>query len=305
MSALKALTKFADANFLALYEKIILTYTKPHDTILIPYMHLGHFAFEAAINERLCFVYDTNPLIRVNFEAEFFYPSVMGLKNRLTEIKTKRDAFTSDKKHYFHPQTFDEVMSIRAFLESAPKDAVNLWIKRLVSEALRAPEDSNAIVEPEYIDVKQYALRTYGAIFSNIDPMKLLILYHFIPLFFNDEKEAEAELKGQKVRMAYYAPYSFDVYDYVDKNFLKMWFCEISKEQLLWYADEVNNENHMKKDFLSLHRKLESGGVIFVERAIGQDLEAFFKLAFFYGYENIQAFGTEAREFFIFRKISV
>lgn len=306
MGELAQPVKITDNNFLNLSEKIIITYTRPNDYVLIPYMQWGAFAFEAAINERQCLVYDTNPLIKVNFESEFFYPSVAGVKSRLAEIKIKRNCFESDKKHFFDPQTFDEVMSVRAYLEGAPKDAINLWIKRLVGEALKSPFENNLVADPEYIDVKEFAMRTYKAIFDSIDPMKLLILHHYIPEFFSSENKLDEKLDGHKVKMIYYAPYTFDVNEYYEKNLLKMWFCDVSKEELLWYAGENKDENHYKKDFLSLHKKLESGGVIFVEKLAKHSLDAFFKLALFYGYENVQAFCSEkGREIYLLRKISV
>lgn len=69
---LKELVKISDWDFLGLSEKIISTYTKPGDKVILPYMSADNFVFELAINERQCLIYDNNPLVRINFEADFF-----------------------------------------------------------------------------------------------------------------------------------------------------------------------------------------------------------------------------------------
>lgn len=72
MQGLKDLIKVSEADYLSIYEKVILSQTNEREEILVPYMSMGNFAFEAAINERKCLVYDDNPLIKINFESEFF-----------------------------------------------------------------------------------------------------------------------------------------------------------------------------------------------------------------------------------------
>ncbi|WP_279128766.1 hypothetical protein [Helicobacter winghamensis] len=306
MQGLKDLIKVSEADYLSIYEKVILSQTNEREEILVPYMSMGNFAFEAAINERKCLVYDDNPLIKINFESEFFYPSFAGIRNRLGEIKINRNFADCGVRRFLDPKTYDEVMSIREFLDSSPRDAVNLWIKRLVSEVLKMPQIiNNTISTPEYFDVKERVLRTYKAVLSNIDPMKILILHYCIPSFFDNESAIEAMLNGKKVKMAYYAPYVFNAEIYFEQHLLKMWFSNISKERLK--AAQVSNaeyENREKKDFLFLHKKLESGGVIFVEKAKEYNLDGFFKLALFYGYENLKAFcDTKGNAIYLLRKL--
>ena len=139
MKGLKECVKVADTDFLAIYEKAILSHTQADDNILVPYMSIGDFAFEAAINERKCLVYDNNPVIKINFESEFFYPSLAGIRARFKEIRMIKNHPDCGVKRSFNSQLYDEVMSIRTFLDSAPRDAINLWIRRLVAETLRMP----------------------------------------------------------------------------------------------------------------------------------------------------------------------
>lgn len=307
MQGLKDLLKVSDVDYLSIYEKVILSYTNVGENVLIPYMSMGNFAFEAAINERKCLVYDDNPMIKINFESEFFYPSLAGIRNRLSEIKIMRNFPDCGIKRFLNAKTYDEVMSIRGFLDSAPKDAVNLWIWRLVSEMLKMPKVVNGVItSPEYFNTREIALRTYKAVLSSIDPMKILILHYYVPSFLNNETALEETLKDKKVKMAYYAPYAFNADDYFENNLLKMWFSNINKEHLK--KSQVLNkesENREKKDFLSLHKKLENGGMLFVEKAKDYSLEAFFKLAFFYGYENVKAFcNTKGDSLYLMRKLS-
>ena len=57
------------------------------------------------------------------------------------------------------------------------------------------------------------------------------------------------------------------------------------------------------KKVKDLHKKLESGGLLLVEKTHNYDLEAFFKLALFYGYENIKSFASpKGREVYLMRK---
>lgn len=307
MQGLKELVKVSDTDYLSIYEKVILSHTNEKDEILVPYMSMGNFAFEAAINERKCLVYDDNPLIKINFESEFFYPSFAGIRNRLSEIKITRNFPDCGVKRFLDSKTYDEVMSIREFLSSSPRDRLNLWIHRLVSEALKMPRVVNNIVStPQYFDVKEFVLHTYKAVLSNIDPMKILILHYYIPIFYDNENAVDATLNGKKIKMVYYAPYIFNPEVYFETHLLKMWFSNISKERLK--AAQVGNterESREKKDFLSLHKKLASGGIILVEKTKEYNLDGFFKLALFYGYENLNSFCDEdGGEIYLLRKLS-
>ncbi len=194
---LKELVKISDWDFLGLSEKIISTYTKPGDKVILPYMSADNFVFELAINERQCLIYDNNPLVRINFEADFFYPSLAGIKTRLSEIKVVGDFPDCGVKKFLHPRTYNEAMAIRLFLDSEPKDAINLWIKYLSAEALRMPKTSKGELEElEYIDIKDFILKKYKISFSEVDPMRLLLLHKSAPEFLHDEKELDEILKG-------------------------------------------------------------------------------------------------------------
>lgn len=211
----------------------------------------------------------------------------------MSEIKVVGDFPDCGVKKFLHPRTYNEAMAIRLFLDSEPKDAINLWIKYLSAEALRMPKTSKGELEElEYIDIKDFILKKYKISFSEVDPMRLLLLHKSAPEFLHDEKELDEILKGTKVKLAHYAPYRFNVREYFSKNLLKMWFHNISKEQLMsaFVEDETAWNLRCKKDFLSLHKRLGSGGMILVEKANEYAIEEFFKLAFFYGYENVRAF---------------
>lgn len=304
---LKELVKISDWDFLGLSEKIISSYTKPGDKVILPYMSADNFVFEIAINERQCLIYDNNPLVRINFEADFFYPSLAGIKSRLSEIKVVGDFPDCGVKKFLHPRTYNEAMAIRLFLDGEPKDAINLWIKCLSAEALKMPKTSKGELEElEYIDIKEFILKKYKIIFSEVDPMRLLLLHKSAPEFLHDEKELDEILKGTKVKLAHYAPYRFNVREYFSKNLLKMWFHNISKEQLMtaFVEDETAWNLRCKKDFLSLHKRLGSGGMILVEKANEYVIEEFFKLAFFYGYENVRAFcNTKGVQAYLMKKL--
>lgn len=304
---LKELVKISDWDFLGLSEKIISSYTKPGDKVILPYMSADNFVFEIAINERQCLIYDNNPLVRINFEADFFYPSLAGIKSRLSEIKVVGDFPDCGVKKFLHPRTYNEAMAIRLFLDGEPKDAINLWIKCLSAEALKMPKTSKGELEElEYIDIKDFILKKYKIIFSEVDPMRLLLLHKSAPEFLHDEKELDEILKGTKVKLAHYAPYRFNVREYFSKNLLKMWFHNISKEQLMtaFVEDETAWNLRCKKDFLSLHKRLGSGGMILVEKANEYVIEEFFKLAFFYGYENMRAFcNTKGVQAYLMKKL--
>lgn len=306
LQGLKELVKVSDWDFLGLNEKIILSYTKPGDKVIIPYMSADIFAFESAINERRCLVYDNNPLVKINFESQFFYPSLAGLKSRLNEIKIVGDFPDCGVKKFLHPKTYNEAMAIRLFLEGEPKDAINLWIQSLSAESLRMPKIwKEELEELEYIDIKGFVFKEYKTIFSEVDPMRVLLLHKSAPEFLKDEKELDEALKGTKVKLAYYAPYRFNVREYYNKNLLKIWFHNISKEQLMkaFVEDGGAWNQRCKKDFLYLHKRLASGGLILVEKANEYTIEEFLKLSFFYGYENISAFcNTKGVQAYLMKK---
>lgn len=61
---------------------------------------------------------------------------------------------------------------------------------------------------------------------------------------------------------------------------------------------------NVAKGFLSLHKRLASGGLILVEKANEYSIEEFFKLSFFYGYENVRAFcNTKGIQAYLMKKL--
>lgn len=305
LEGLKQLVLVSDSDFLSLPEKLILANSQENDFVIFPYMYQGHFAFESALNERKCLIYDSNPLVKINFESEFFYPSLFGIKARLDSIKVNNDFTESNAQKYLNPRTYIEVLAIKNHLSKANGDAIDLWIKRLVCEALKIPptipQNPNEIA---YLDIKAFILKMYKNIYSNLDPMKTLILHTHIPQFITEEN-IDSKLKGGKCKIAFYAPYQFNAKEYFKNNFLKMWFCDIDGESLVNNSPQNKQEwdNKCKKDFAFIHKRLESGGIIYVEKTHEEEVYEFFKMALFYSYTNFASFTNQKGDkVFVFKK---
>lgn len=273
-------------------EHAVSNYSKPNDFILFPYFPQSAFVAEAAASERICYIFDSNPLVKPMFESEFCYPSLMGLRNRLQSLKTIAKFPDCGVQKFFNEQTYNEIMAIRLFLEDAPQDAINPWIRRLCADSLKPPNPKAELIE--YVDIKDSIYKNYKTIFQEADPMKILIQHSYKPNF-SDKDAFETQFKDKKVPIIYYSPYQINIEEYAAKNFLKMWFFAITKEDLLDAIpqDETQWVSRCKRDFQFLHKKLDLGGIFYIETHKIEDVSEFLKIALFYNYKNLHFFENE------------
>lgn len=284
--------KISDDEFTALFESVIKSNTNIDDMVLIPYMFNTDFAFDVAINERKCLVCDYNPLVGANFESEFFYPSIAGIRNTLTAIAINNYP-PSKASSMMNAQSYNEVMSIKGYLDGAPSTSINLWLRRLTAEMLHMPKPDQK--EFPYINVKEFVINTYKTIWNTIDPMKILLMHNYVPIFAKDEGELRHFSNNEIIKLVQYAPYRLNGEEYFTRNALKMWFNGIPRQKLKDIVPSEKSEwdARSKKDFLWLHKKLESGGCIVAQVSDEEDIVEFLKLSVFYGYENVGAFENE------------
>ncbi|CAM2907030.1 hypothetical protein [Helicobacter burdigaliensis] len=283
---LKETTKITEVQKMRLAEECIIKNIHENAKALIYQLNCEDFAYELASNERTCVIYSNNPLVKIHYQSRFSFPSITGLKHRLKNIELVNFTPNATILEYLNPKTYSEFLSFRLYLEDAPKDIINLWIKSILGEILENIPKMMHNKEPYCIDVKEQILEYYQNIYQNINPIRLLILHSFIPHFIEDTAQIEESLGGAKTTLVYYNPLFWQTQKFYSYNLLKIWFFGVSKENLaqiappskeLWIAQS-------KKDFAIINKNLENRGLLYIESSQMQELEEFLKLALFYNY---------------------
>ncbi|WP_104721586.1 hypothetical protein [Helicobacter mesocricetorum] len=279
---LKTPMQVSENNLLELMENIILKTTKEDSKVLLYCLNNPNFAFALATNERISFILDNNPLTKIHTQCQFSYPSSAGLKNRLKEIKISCFEMPPDMSKYFAPRIYNELLSFKEFLKNSPDDSINLWIKCLINSFL-APTNTKI---PEDMELKEFIVNKYKQIYQNVSSTKLLILNPYIPNFLSSPTELES-IFSHKAHLIYYAPSIFEKDRFYKQNFLRMWFFDITEQDLLKMS-KINFEQQLNQNFILINKILETGGILYIEIQDIQKMEKFFKIATFYGYKNIQ-----------------
>lgn len=284
---LKEATKITEVQKMRLAEDCIIKNTYENTKTLIYQMNCDDFAYELASNERSVLIYSNNPLVKIHYQSRFSFPSITGLKQRLKNVELVSFAPNAVLLEYLSPKTYSEFLSLKLYLEDAPKDVINLWIKSILGEILENVMKNYSIKkEPCNFDVKEQVIEYYKNIYQNINPIRLLILHSFIPHFIEDVAQIEESLGKKKTTLIYYNPLFLQSQKFYSSNFLKIWLFGVTKDNLaqiappsrdLWIAQS-------KKDFATINKHLDNRGLLYIESSQIQDLEEFLKLALFYNY---------------------
>lgn len=294
-----------DNSFKKLPRSIFERVTSKGSTTFIPYAGNSDVAMILAMLERKTILSDINPLTKILQEAYYNFPSASGLEKRLRSIPIQEDirAEPSTIETYFQPRVLQELLSIKDFLhKEEKKDAIDQWIaciltQNIILNAQKTLAAPNNEIEGEYVELTSFIVKEFRKIFSEIDPLKMLILRQYRPVFRTETlRESHKALQGNSFPLICYSPPFFDLKKYYEDNLLCLWFNEVSRETLeSMMPKNMDAWNERATiDFRILNSLVESRGHIMLQASKEQLATAFLAQAKKAGYEQTTAVANQA-----------
>ena len=327
---LSNLVELSNEDFAKIPEQIFNTFCTEDDALLFPYLKEVDVALSATISDKKCFIYDTNPLTKMLYEAKFFYPSLNGIRNRLREITIYEKCPDTPISKYFEKPIYNQIISFKLFLQKSLQDPTNIWIahlcvlgikeaqkiqkkkekaqKKAKEEQTQEPEIVESQIKeatPQEFNFKNFIVESYKNIYTKVELEKILISHFCRPFITTDTDKIDEKSKHGKFSFAYYSPYKLDIAKTHKEHIFSMWFYGIRTEALkkAFALNEQEWDSRYKKDFAFIHKRLKSGGIIMVEKN-PNEIQSFIKMTNLYGYQNIKSFISQDKQvLFLLKKL--
>jgi hypothetical protein len=235
----------------------LLALSRPADVVFDPFAGRGTVALEAALNARVPWASDCNPLSRMLLEPRLNPPSYSQVRTRLQTVDW---AFGSPEPPellaFYHPQTLREINALKAYLGDRQRtgnfDAVDAWIRMVAINRLTGhspgffsvrtlpPNQAVSVVSQEKInrrlgqtppfrDVPRLILAKTASLLRDVDEFTRRRLEGAAAqarLFTQDCRRLDA-VPDAAVDLVITSPPFLDVVDYQKDNWLRGWFAGI------------------------------------------------------------------------------
>lgn len=236
--------------------------TEKGDTVYDPFSGRGTTVIEAGLNGRKIISNDINPLSRILSMPRFSIPKLIEIEERLRAVKIKEVIESQvDLSMFYHPDTFNEILSLRRHLktkiEEASDDHIDRWIQMIATNRLSghspgffsvytlppnqavSPEaqikiNSNRKQKPEYRDIKNLIMDKSASILRNITKAEKQSLNEAgeSAMFLANDARNTPEIDDGTVKLTVTSPPFLDVVQYSKDNWLRCWFNGIAEKEI-------------------------------------------------------------------------
>jgi len=114
--------------------------TRKGDIVYDPFCGRGTTIIEAGLSGRSAFANDANPLSRIMTEPRLFPPDLSAVEKRLSLIPHDSEGASIDLSMFYHPDTEEEIVSLRQYLlnrrEEHRDDMIDRWIAMVATNRL-------------------------------------------------------------------------------------------------------------------------------------------------------------------------
>ena len=253
-----------------------------------PFMGRGTTLIEAQLHGHRAIGNDVNPLSKILTYPRLNPPTLAEIEKRLQEINLSTDVEINEELLvFFHEDTLQEIYGWRTYFQQEQRDGVDAWLQMVACGRLTGhssgffsvftlPPNLAASVasqrkinkkrnqEPEYRDTKALIHRK----------SKQLLRHSFPDHFWQDDAmlltesaDRTPQIEDKSVDLVVTSPPFLDTIDYMQDNWLRMWFCDIEIEQgKIWQLKSLEDwVARMTNVFIELRRILKPGGRIAFE----------------------------------------
>lgn len=270
----------------------ISRYTKKDSVVFDPFLGRGTTLIQARLHGRKVIGSDINPVCLRLTKARLCPPSLEALKYRLNSIVlSSRETPHSELLEFYHPATLLEIESWKVYFSNRIQlgllDAIDEWIEMVVINRLSGhspgffsvytlPPNQAVSVErqrkinlklnqrPEYRNTKELIWKKSKALLKDVLPLDYS---NHIPDLYQASADCIPQVPSESVDLVVTSPPFLDAVDYLQDNWLRMWFCgcSVDKSQMWIIRSIADWTDKMESSLRELHRVLKPDGIIAFE----------------------------------------
>ena len=266
----------------------IQKFCKKESTIYDPFMGRGTTLIEAQLHGHRVIGNDVNPLSQILTAPRLHPPTLEEIKTRLSEIQLSTDAEIDEALLvFFHENTLQEIYGWRTYFQQKQLDTVDAWLQMVACSRLTGhstgffsvftlpPNLAASIVAQRKINEKRNQQPEYRDTKALILRKSKQLLRHSLPAYFRrddtmlltESADTTPQIEDASIDLVVTSPPFLDTIDYMQDNWLRMWFCRIEIEQgKIWQLKSLDDwVDRMTHVFVELRRVLRHGGHVAFE----------------------------------------
>ena len=266
----------------------IQKFCKKESTIYDPFMGRGTTLIEAQLHGHRGIGNDVNPLSKILTAPRLNPPTLAAIKTRLSEIQLSTDTEIDEELLvFFHEDTLREIYGWRTYFHHKQLNTVDAWLQMVACSRLTGhstgffsvftlpPNLAASIVAQRKINEKRNQKPEYRDTKALILRKSKQLLRHSLPASFRrgdamlltESAETTPQIEDASVDLVVTSPPFLDTIDYMQDNWLRMWFCHIEIEQgKIWQLKSLEDwVDRMTNVFVELRRVLRPGGQVAFE----------------------------------------
>ena len=273
-------------------EYFIKRHAPPGSVVFDPFLGRGTTLIEARLHGCRTIGSDVNPLsIRLAL-PRLRPPTLEQIKDRLNSVVLNPSSNETDGLlEFFHPDTLEEIQGWMAYFrqrrELGLMDGADEWIEMVAANRLTGhsngffsvytlPPNQAVSVErqkkinaklkqrPEYRNTRMLIWKKTRSLLRDALPDGFC---NHVPTLFQASADAIPQVKNDSVDLVVTSPPFLNEVDYLQDNWLRMWFCgaEIPRASLWQIRSIPEWTQKMESTLRELHRVLKPGGVVAFE----------------------------------------
>ncbi len=253
-----------------------------------PFMGRGTTLIEAQLHGHRVIGNDVNPLSKILIYPRLSPPTLAEIENRLQEINLSMDEEMDEQLLvFFHETTLQEIYGWRAYFQQAQRDIIDAWLQMVICTRLTGhssgffsvftlpPNLAASIDSQRRINKKRNQTPEYRDTKALIHRKSKQLLRHSLPdhfsrddvILFSQSADRTPQIEDESIDFVVTSPPFLDTIDYMQDNWLRMWFCGIAIDRdTIWQLKSIEEWTaRMTAVFVELHRVLKSGGRVACE----------------------------------------
>ncbi len=269
-------------------EYFIKKFCKTEAVVYDPFMGRGTTLIEAQLHGHRVIGNDINPLAKILTAPRLNPPTLEQIETRLQKIHLSTDAEVDTALLvFFHEDTLREIYGWRTYFQQERSDPVDAWLQMVACSRLTGhstgffsvftlpPNLATSIVAQQKINEKRNQIPEYRNTKELILRKSKQLLRHSLPdcfqrddaILLTESADSTPQIADESVDLVVTSPPFLDTIDYMQDNWLRMWFCGIEIEQgKIWQLKSLEDWAARMTDVLAeLHRVLKHGGRIAFE----------------------------------------
>ena len=233
----------------------IKRFCKVDDVVYDPFMGRGTTLIEAQLHGCRAYGNDINPLSQVLTKPRLTPPTLSQIEQRLQEITLPtNDAINSDLLVFFERGTLQELYGWQQYFQQKQEanrfDRTDAWLQMVACNRLTGhskgffsvytlpPNQATSIQAQQKINQKRDQKPEYRDTKQLIFKKSKQLLRHSVPdhfcrddaRLFAESADRTTQIRNDSVDLVVTSPPFLDTVNYIQDNWLRMWFCDIEME---------------------------------------------------------------------------